>query len=258
MSTLVYSIGFTSSSTTGNQWSWQFRLNSLFDPDFTGTGSQPTSFDQWMTLYDRYRVVACEVDVTVSNSNGTAIAIAAAPGVDAAPTLTYQAISGDRGGVLAKQHYMSFGRFKRIYLMKDVFGVDEEAMMSEINYSGTSSASAPAVAYLNIGAFTQGATDPIMIYGQLRFAVRFENAHDNNVSLSLPRAPRFTPSEALRSAVDAANASFEERKPANVRTERMSSQATPGGGVEAVLNDDYRPLPTLLPRQALPLQAPRR
>lgn len=256
MATLVYPFVFSSSSMTGNEWSWQFRLNSLFDPDFTGTGAQPTTFDQWSALYDRYRVLACEADISVVGANGNALTAAFAPGVDAAPTLTFQGVAGDRNAVIGHQPYMNLSKIKRTYLIKDIFGIDEEAMMSELNYSGTPSTSAPSVAYLNVVAHGYGATDPIFIHGSLRFAVRFENPHDNNISLSLPRAPRFTPSEALRSAVDAANASSERIPSANVRGERDAG-VIPQRRVEAVLTDDYAALPPT-PRQAGPLQAQRR
>lgn len=44
-----------------------YRLNSLFDPDWTGTGHQPMQFDQLAGLYNKYMVYACKVDVEVSN-----------------------------------------------------------------------------------------------------------------------------------------------------------------------------------------------
>lgn len=37
-------------------YEYLFNLNSLFDPDRTGTGHQPLGFDQIKTLYNRYRV----------------------------------------------------------------------------------------------------------------------------------------------------------------------------------------------------------
>jgi len=37
-------------------YEYLFNLNSLFDPDRTGTGHQPLGFDQLKTLYNRYRV----------------------------------------------------------------------------------------------------------------------------------------------------------------------------------------------------------
>lgn len=185
--TLVYPFAFTSSSMTGGDWYWQFRLNSLFDPDFTGGGSQPTTFDQWMTLYDRYRVLAttAEVDIVEVSNPQQAICAAGSPSVDAVPTLTYTGICGMRDAVVGTSGtFMNERRFRRTFAMKDVFGVDEEAMMSEVNYSGTSSTSAPSVAYFSVGVKCAGSTGTIFIHGLLRFAVRFETPHANNVSLT--------------------------------------------------------------------------
>lgn len=194
LATLVYPFAFTSSSVTANVWYWQFRINSLFDPDFTGTGSQPVGFDQWMALYDRYRVLAVETDVFICGLSASDMASAASPGVDAAPTLTYPAVAGDRAAVLGK--HVPAGtypkqRLRTSILMKDVFGIDQEALMSELNYSGTSGTSAPSVAYWNVCSFTDQATGSIMLSGEIRFAVRFEQPHDNNISLTV--VPREKP-----------------------------------------------------------------
>jgi hypothetical protein len=50
---------------------YQFKINSLFDPDFTGTGHQPKGFDQLAALYQRYRVyrVKYQIDfVSIGNT----------------------------------------------------------------------------------------------------------------------------------------------------------------------------------------------
>lgn len=48
---------------------YQFRLNSLFDPNFTGTGHQPRGFDQISALYNRYRVYRCNYKVMFTQEN---------------------------------------------------------------------------------------------------------------------------------------------------------------------------------------------
>jgi len=59
---------------------YQFRLNSLFDPNLTGTGHQPKGFDQLAAFYNRYRVYACDYHLTfVQTSNAIPIYCGAAP-----------------------------------------------------------------------------------------------------------------------------------------------------------------------------------
>lgn len=48
-----------------------FRGNSVFDPDQSGTGNQPTGFDQYAALYDRYRVHGATFKVTAFNKSAT-------------------------------------------------------------------------------------------------------------------------------------------------------------------------------------------
>lgn len=51
-------------SATTNAVAYNFRLNSLFDPDETGTGHQPYQYDQIAPLYARYIVYSCSYVVT--------------------------------------------------------------------------------------------------------------------------------------------------------------------------------------------------
>lgn len=46
-----------------------FRLNSVYDPDYTATGHQPRGYDQWAALYAYYRVHVATYSVTASNYN---------------------------------------------------------------------------------------------------------------------------------------------------------------------------------------------
>jgi hypothetical protein len=55
-----YTLLISNSAATGRQ---EFSMNSLFDPDFTGTGAQPAYFDQLSLLYNRYRVYGSAIKV---------------------------------------------------------------------------------------------------------------------------------------------------------------------------------------------------
>jgi hypothetical protein len=48
-----------------------FRLNSLFDPDYTSTGHQPRGFDQWKTMYNKYCVIGAKVLIEPLQCVGT-------------------------------------------------------------------------------------------------------------------------------------------------------------------------------------------
>lgn len=48
-----------------NMWAWS--LNSLYDPNTSGTGHQPMFFDNYSALYDRYKVSFAKITVTVIN-----------------------------------------------------------------------------------------------------------------------------------------------------------------------------------------------
>lgn len=55
----------TLQSTIGVLGSHVFRANSIYDPDFTGTGHQPMSHDTWATLFNHYTVTGAKISITV-------------------------------------------------------------------------------------------------------------------------------------------------------------------------------------------------
>lgn len=70
---LLYSEGFTLTSTTGVISGYVFTANGCYDPNITGTGHQPIGFDQIMLSYEQYCVVASTATFTVFTSSGANI-----------------------------------------------------------------------------------------------------------------------------------------------------------------------------------------
>jgi len=68
--TLSYSDSFTMSNTAGILSEYQFRANSLFDPNLSGTGHQPFGFDQIAQFYNHYDVLSSYIKVTVVSPIG--------------------------------------------------------------------------------------------------------------------------------------------------------------------------------------------
>jgi hypothetical protein len=48
-----------------------FRLNSLYDPDYTSTGKQPYYYDSLAGIYDRYRVFKTDYVIYCSSSQSS-------------------------------------------------------------------------------------------------------------------------------------------------------------------------------------------
>lgn len=63
--------GFTMDSVAGNYVEYIFRGNSVFDPDFTGSGHQPLGYDQWSAFYNRYRVHGSSIRVDYQSQGST-------------------------------------------------------------------------------------------------------------------------------------------------------------------------------------------
>jgi hypothetical protein len=69
--TFHYAEVFTNSVLTVTGSQQIMNLNSLFDPNRTGTGHQPYGFDQIAALYNRYRVLSTRWRVTFGSQSGT-------------------------------------------------------------------------------------------------------------------------------------------------------------------------------------------
>lgn len=50
-----------------------FRANSIFDPDYSGTGHQPLGHDQWAVFYDHYNVISskCTAQFIATGTNSS-------------------------------------------------------------------------------------------------------------------------------------------------------------------------------------------
>jgi len=71
----VEEVTFSGTGTTTNQ---VMRLNSLFDPNFTGVGHQPKYFDQLAAVYGTYIVLSTDFNVKLSNANSNSVRYAIA------------------------------------------------------------------------------------------------------------------------------------------------------------------------------------
>lgn len=106
---------------------YTFRGNSIFDPDQTGTGSQPLGSDQWAGFYTQYRVMASSIKVSCypitegSTSHGVVCVfpttrdpsgITTRDAAKSQPYNKYVATTGTGAGpIKTVSNYMSVGKF---------------------------------------------------------------------------------------------------------------------------------------------------
>lgn len=70
---LRYRDNYTLSSSTVPFVQRAWRLNSIYDPDFTGSGHQPLCYDQWQVFYKNYRVYKTDIIYSIVNETQRAV-----------------------------------------------------------------------------------------------------------------------------------------------------------------------------------------
>lgn len=87
---LVYNDFIDLSGGANPYQTYTFRLNSIYDPDYTGVGHQPMLRDELSAIYNRYQVTGCsaKVDWVVSTTAGSNLCCTLLPNVTASvPTI---------------------------------------------------------------------------------------------------------------------------------------------------------------------------
>lgn len=86
-----------------------FRVNDLFDPNFTGVGHQPFFRDQLYTLYSRARVLSSKITVQFAPNSNQAVEVVLAPISDGAVDTDYTLLRERKG---AKSTIVNLGALK--------------------------------------------------------------------------------------------------------------------------------------------------
>lgn len=126
-----------------------FRANSMYDPDYSGAGVQPTGFDQYMTFYQRWRVHASSCKLQVSSIGTTAPAqnfqIVMTPETAVA---NYTDIDSASASVYAKQLLFNINTnvntIKLFSTTRKQFGLNKETVATENDFTGDASNDLPA------------------------------------------------------------------------------------------------------------------
>ena len=94
-----------------------FRANSMYDPDYTGTGHQPLGFDEMSTIYNKHKVTRAKITVTFQPSTNQYVG-----------TVVGVAISRGNGGLSDAREYIENGSCVWKYMDADYTGTGHQPL----------------------------------------------------------------------------------------------------------------------------------
>lgn len=131
-----------------------YRLNSVYDPDYTGAGHQPYGFDQLSGLYNKYRVDRVKFEIIYTTPGGTHDMLCVAtvsPGTTSSLTgATLYAGQERPGGIWGLLSPNGERRcvLKGAYDLNVVCGVPKQKYVSDDEYSSSISSNPTQLALL--------------------------------------------------------------------------------------------------------------
>jgi len=143
-----------------------YSANGLFDPDVSGTGGQPMGFDQMMTFFNHYTVVASKITV-IAQTNSTSLRSTCGLLVSGSSTATTNieqlvengdcqfyvlSYAGQFGGTATMTRRLNIGRFQSV---ADV--------MDDPNMRGDSASNPAEQAYYHIVCWNSASATVITV-----------------------------------------------------------------------------------------------
>lgn len=135
---------------------YAMNLNSLYDPNRTGTGHQPYGFDQLATLYNRYRVIACGWRITAPSSVGT-VQLGTLPANESITLATFAELKENPRAKYVIQHVGGNVQTVsgKVYI-PSLVGRTKQQYMADDRYQATVTTDPAELAILNIMAANNG------------------------------------------------------------------------------------------------------
>lgn len=141
-----------------------WRANSLYDPDVTATGHQPTPFDQFMLVYQKWMVIGAKIEVEVIPAFSTTVQSYQPPVValyldDATSLVTDYNAVGQNGGTVK---FINIAQPMKIKFTKKFSARKTEpgrkGMLHDEDYVGTNSTNPSKQWYFHLVAYNLDTT----------------------------------------------------------------------------------------------------
>jgi len=165
-------------SLVGGVASYQFNLNSIFDPNRTGTGHQPYGRDTFDTLYNRYRVISCRYAIAVASTNGYTTQVCALPANEVLTmSNTSEARENPRARFIIQSAQAPVKMLKGNVYIPSLVGRTKAQYMADDRYQALTTTSPLEAAILNVfsGLISDagGVADSTAINITLEYTVEF-------------------------------------------------------------------------------------
>lgn len=160
----------TAGSTDSRVWG----INTLFDPDISGTGLQPMYFDQYAAMYNNYIVYGAKFDVKITCGSGTSnmyypIALICPYVFGLGNWTTIQDMIAEPG---AQWKWMIPGNkqasFRGFYKPHRIAGISKLKYSNEENYSAAKTANPTNVIALNVNVANLDGSQSISVATEIR------------------------------------------------------------------------------------------
>lgn len=167
---MPYSTYITLAPAAGAQTAYLLRGNSVYDPDFSGSGGVSAMYPQLSLLYNRYRVLSSKITVDFCNTGSSPIrCMVLASNNNVASSAFYSPFQrhiafGDcaPGGPISWKHTASAET-------RAIFGVPKEQVLAEDDFAGIVAGNPNNVWYWHVIAY-----NPSPSSGSLTVTVRIE------------------------------------------------------------------------------------
>jgi len=163
-----------------------YNLNSLFDPDRTGVGHQPSGFDQWSAFYNRYRVDRVRVQLDFVNNSSTSVtSLLALPNNDATAINTVATLQAGCEApfawsrAIATNAGMNVCRYVRSFNLNQIVGVTAAKYEADDSYQAVTSASPTEMIALHVVAQDFGFSTNVNILARVKITY-FTTFYDRN------------------------------------------------------------------------------
>jgi len=137
-------------------------MNSLYDPDLTGTGHQPYGYDQLKVFFQNYLVteVTIEMQVVQQTYNGDTVTVSFLPWYSATAPPTAQDYLAEVGSESIQLPAGQVVKYKRTFSLPEILAIAPAEYLSDTQYRTAVGANPTLAPVFNLSYTCGSATQP--------------------------------------------------------------------------------------------------